>query len=161
MKQLQHWEVEATRWKSALEGFRSNLPAESKPTVGKIDPFILTSMLRASGHIDQTYVEALLSGFPLTGKVDAHGVGKNVPGGQRAHGKPAFGVVPNLDDLQSRCQTLNAKTIKRAQARIPHTDEQHRLAVATWEKLLSETENGRIGDTWYAFRVIPSNQMAM
>ena len=74
LERLKHWEVEAERWKPALDNFHAKLTPDTLPTLGKLDPFILTSMVRASNHVDQLYVEALLAGFPVSGKVDSHGL---------------------------------------------------------------------------------------
>ena len=142
---LHVWSQEADRWREALDKFRRNLSDECRSTVGKLDPFILTSMIKASGHIDRDYVEGLLTGFPITGSVDSCGTGTPIPGGQRSHRRPAYGVVPQLNELRSKCKEINQKTVKRAQSRIPKTVEEHKLASATWEKVLTETAKGRTG----------------
>ena len=41
---------------------------------------------------------------------------------------------------------MNEKTIRRASSRLPCTEEQNKLAVATWKKVVSETSKGRVGE---------------
>ena len=114
-----------------------DLKHDQRATVGRLDPFILTEMLKASEHVDQKYVEDLIAGFPVIGKVHSHGTGEPIPGGRRTHGQPAHGIVPDLARLQ---------TIKRAQARIPRTDHETKLAEATWDKIMKEQTKGQAGE---------------
>ena len=113
------WELESRRWENAKQQFWSKLTLEQQATVGKIDPFVLTEMIKATGHVDQRYVEVMLSGFPVTGVVDASGTGEPLPGGRRTHRRPAHGVVPDLADLRANCVKINNKTIRRAPSRLP------------------------------------------
>ena len=72
---LQKWEKEAEQLCESLEGFRQRLSPEQCATVGKLNPFLLDMMMKASGHCDKGYVDALLKEFPVTGSVNAHGTG--------------------------------------------------------------------------------------
>ena len=143
---LNMWESDCSRWAECLQNFKQNLSVEQLGTIGKVDPFSLNSMVKASGTLDQQYVEDFLEGFPVTGVVSAQGTGYLIRGGQYTHGRPAHGVVPNLEHLRSRCMEINSKTIRRAQARVPGTEDENKLAWATWEKVLSDTEKGRLGE---------------
>ena len=85
-----------------------------------------------------------LCGFPVTSVLDAAGTGTPIPGGQRVHGKPARGEVPELQDLKARCSEINNKTIRNALARRPNTPEQRELAEIVWSKVLDDAEKHRI-----------------
>ena len=85
------WSQEKRQQNEYLEGFRESLAEEVRATVGKIDPFLLREMIKTSGHVDEDYVNDFLTGFPVSGVVDAKGTGSNIDGGQLTHGKPANG----------------------------------------------------------------------
>lgn len=143
---ISKWKIEAQKLKPHLEGFRSRLSEEQQGTVRKLDPIVLTEMIKTAQHVDQQYVNDLLAGFPITGELHSHGTGKHIPGGQRTHGRPAHGIIPDTQKLKCQCAQINAKTIKRARARIPEKPEDVRLAEATWEKILADTQKGRVGE---------------
>jgi len=128
------------------EKFRDNLSKESQGTVGKLDPFLLTEMLKASGHADTRYVEDLLCGFPIVGDLPSGGNGTPIPGGQRVHGRPGFGGSPPLQELKGKCLQINEATIRRACRKVPKTSRDLELARKTWEKVRKDIDENRAGN---------------
>ena len=141
---VERWSQEKVGHQVHLEAFRAKLTEDQRATTGKIDPFLLDKMIKASKHIDHQYAEDFLAGFPVSGVVDAKGTGTITEGGQLTHGRPAHGRVPVLDDLKSRCTEINERTIRMARSRIPRMRQNAKLAGDMWEKICLERSKGRI-----------------
>ena len=78
-------------------GFKSRLDVDQMGTVGKLDPFLLSEMLKAADFVDEKYVEDLLIGFPVTGIVPCEGTGTPTPGGgERQRFQPNSGPSQEL-----------------------------------------------------------------
>ena len=99
---LVFWRERKSTYKETLSKFKSRLSSALEPTAQKIDPFVLTDMVAASMAIDSEYLPHFLSGFPVSGVVNAGGTGGPIPGGQRTHGRLANGKVPWLGELRQR-----------------------------------------------------------
>ena len=111
------------------------LPEDKRPTVGKLDMFLIDEMIHKAGHTDVDYVRDLFQGFPTTGALQSGGCGEHIEGGQRVHGKPGLGGPDPISELQEMCGVRNQSTLKSAKARTPKTEEELILAQETWSKL--------------------------
>jgi len=144
-EELEKWRSCKKQMMPNTKAFLQSLDKDLQGTVGKLDPFLLTAMLEAAGHKDKKYVQDLLAGFPVTGEVPCCGTGTPIPGGQRVHGKTGNGEAPPLDKLQEHCSRINSKTLRRARARAPRSEDEWSTAWATWKKVQSDLEADRIG----------------
>ena len=120
--------------------FTARLPAELQGTVGRLDPFIIDEMVKASKHVDSGFVFDLIKGFPVSSTVSCCGTGSEVPGGQLVHGRRGHGAPPNLDNLKHQCRQINERTIRKARARVPTSDSEWELAHETWSKVMADLE---------------------
>ena len=112
--QLQYWKSRAHALEPARREWRASLPAERQAVSGKLHFPLIKEMLAASGHTDSTFSLHLEHGFPVAGPIDAGGAGIPDLYGRLAHGRPAAGVCPNIDQLRTACNEVNAETIGRA-----------------------------------------------
>ena len=107
-----------------------------RSTVQRLHIPLFIEMLEAAGHTDHNLVHDLIHGFAVIGEMDAGGQGTDVEGGKGTHGKPANYVVPDLEELHSHCQKVNARTLAQA--------EPDQNAEAVWEKTKEEVKRGLI-----------------
>ena len=145
MKALTHWKMRKRELREMNESFRNNLSSENQGTVGKLDPFLLTEMLKVSGHADTEYVADLLCGFPIVGDLPSGENGTPIPGGQRVHGKPGLGGSLPLHELKEKCAQINEATVRRARQKVPRTSRAVELAWKTWEKVKKDIDDNRAG----------------
>ena len=113
--------------------------------MGKEDIFLLEDMLTHSGHGDHSYIQDMVAGFPVTDAIPSGGCGTPIPGGQRVRGKPGLGGPEPIAQLKKHCGDKNHATIKAAEARAPHTEEDQLLAVETWKTFQQDVERGYAG----------------
>ena len=99
----------------------------------------------AAGHSDDNFVNDLREGFPLTGVLGIGGLGTDIPGGQRSHGRPGLGGSPPLSGLRSQCREINELTIGRAVVSRPRTAEQWAVAHDVWQQVEKDVNLGRAG----------------
>lgn len=144
MEALRHWVRRKQFYSPYLEKFKEALPEEVQATIGKVDPFIIDDMVKESGHSDVTYIRDFLTGFSIADNIYGGRVGEVIEGGQKVHGKPANGDVPELQTLKNRCEEINIRTIQRAQARMPKSRDDWEMAWTAWKKLGKDLEMKRI-----------------
>ena len=97
----------------------------------------------AAGHSDDNFVNDLREGFPLTGVLGIGGLGTDIPGGQRSHGRPGLGGPPPLSGLRAQCRGINELTIGRAVVSRPRTAEQWAVAHDVWQQVEKDVNLGR------------------
>ena len=86
---------------------KESLHVSQRSVLGRIDPYTFEELLNASNGPDVDYIPNLLEGFPITETLHVAGLGVDVPGGQRCHGKPGHGGPMPLSELQEKCVCVN------------------------------------------------------
>ena len=99
----------------------------------------------AAGHSDDNFVNDVREGFSLTGVLGIGGLGTDILGGQRSHGRPGLGGPPPLSGLRAQCREINELTIGRAVASPPRTAEQWAVAHDVWQQVEKDVNLGRAG----------------
>ena len=143
--QLRFWQERKAALSGLTAHYHENLPETRKATLGRLDPYLLEEMVIASGSSDELFVQHLMEGFPITGVIPSGGQGTPVTGGLRVHGRPGLGAPPPLEELQARCAQVNARTLARARAQVPTTEEERQLASQVWTKVSKDIALGRLG----------------
>ena len=143
--QLKRWRVRKQVLAERVRVWRSQLCVSQLHVLGRFDPFLLQELLAEAGHVDWSYVDDLMSGFPISGVLSVGGVGIDVPGGLRCKSATPNTCLPSLRDLQSRCSEINRETIARARNRVPMTHEDWLLAEEVWKQTEKDIAEGRAG----------------
>ena len=142
---LQRWQTRKRELAAATSAYRANLPEASRGTLGKLDLFLLEEMIVKSGSIDVQFARDLSDGLPITGNISSGGLGEVIPGGQRVNRKPGLGGAKPLEELRAQCAAINARTLRRAQSKLPRSEDDCRLAVEAWAKVQKDIRNGHAG----------------
>ena len=140
MEKLKQWTIRKQQFEVVNKVYREQLPTGKRSTLGKLDLFLLDDILSKAGHPDSNYVQDLASGFNVTSSIDAGSLGEWIEGGQRVNRKTGQGG--NLEELKEQCQFINSETLRRAQAHVPRTQEDQKLATEAWAKFQKDVERG-------------------
>ena len=132
-----HWKRRAQELEGERRRLAKSLPKRMAATIGRLHIPLLRELCEAAGHEDLSLIDDLLHGFPITGPLDAGGVGVPVEGGKRTHGRPAHGAAPDVEMLRSRCQEINTRTLASA---VPDA-----CAKDVWQKTKAEETAGMVG----------------
>ena len=145
MQALEKWHKRKVTLAPRRDEWWYGLPESKKHVLGKLDPFLLDEMLVEAGHADTDFVEDLLKGFPLTGRVAIGGLGTDIPEGLRSRGRLGLAGLGSLQELQRNCAESNADTIARAWRRWPTAEDDVKLAEQVWLKTCRDIDAGRAG----------------
>ena len=129
----------------AREQWLRNLPKRKRGILGRLDPFTMRELLQVINHTDCSYINDLCEGFPMCGAISTGGLGIDIDGGVRCHGKPGLGGPQPLTELRDSCRQINSETLLRAQSRVPKTKDDWELSARMWEQIQVDISAGRAG----------------
>ena len=95
--QLRHWFARKDKDNAALRAWQDSLRPEQHKVLERLDPFLLQAMLDNTEYDDPSYPHDLLQGLPITESLHIGGLGEELPGGRRAHGKEGLGGPDDLN----------------------------------------------------------------